>query len=60
MATSLDDPVLIDKPRPHATVPGKHGIHRYAPEEFGVDPDRVRSEFGDYINHFGLEPEDAS
>ncbi len=20
--------------------PGKHGIHRYAPEEFGVDPDR--------------------
>jgi hypothetical protein len=40
--------------------PGKHGIHRYAPEEFGVDPDRVRSEFGDYINHFGLEPEDAS
>lgn len=40
--------------------PGKHGIHRYAPEEFGVDPARVRSEFGDYIDYFGLAPEDAS
>lgn len=39
--------------------PGKHGIHRYAPEEFGVDPARVRSEFAAYIDHFGLEPEAA-
>ncbi len=39
--------------------PGKHGIHRYAPEEFGVDPDRVRSEFSAYIDHFGLTPEVA-
>lgn len=37
--------------------PGKHGIHRYAPEEFGVDPDRVRSEFAGYIDHFDLRPE---
>jgi hypothetical protein len=37
--------------------PGKHGIHRYAPEEFGVEPDRVRSEFGAYIDHFDLRPE---
>ncbi|HEX5613636.1 MAG TPA: sulfotransferase [Acidimicrobiia bacterium] len=36
---------------------GKHGIHRYAPHEFGVDPERVRHEFRDYIDHFGLEPE---
>ncbi len=39
--------------------PGKHGIHRYAPEEFGVVPDRVRAEFGAYIDHFGLVPEPA-
>ena len=39
--------------------PGKHGIHRYAPEEFGVDPDRVRAEFGAYIDHFDLQPEGA-
>jgi len=37
--------------------PGKHGIHRYSPEEFGVDPDTVRSEFGSYIEHFGLREE---
>lgn len=37
--------------------PGKHGIHRYAPEEFGVDPARVRGEFRPYIEHFGLEAE---
>ena len=47
--------------RMHAYVadnpPGKHGIHRYAPEEFGVVPERIREEFGEYINHFDLEPE---
>jgi hypothetical protein len=37
--------------------PGKHGIHRYSPEEFGVDPATVRSEFRSYIDHFGLEEE---
>jgi len=37
--------------------PGKHGIHRYAPEEFGVDPQQVRTAFSDYVNHFSLEPE---
>ncbi len=37
--------------------PGKHGIHRYEPHEFGVDPARVRSEFATYIGHFGLTPE---
>ncbi|MGH9017405.1 MAG: sulfotransferase family protein [Acidimicrobiales bacterium] len=38
--------------------PGRHGIHRYAPEEFGVDPQRVRAAFGDYIDHFSLAPEE--
>ena len=37
--------------------PGKHGIHRYSPAEFGVDPAGVRSEFATYIEHFGLREE---
>ncbi len=36
---------------------GKDGIHRYSPEEFGVDPARVREQFADYIEHFDLRPE---
>jgi len=35
----------------------KHGIHRYAPEEFGIDPDRIRESFAPYMQRFGLEPE---
>ena len=35
----------------------KHGIHRYAPEEYGVDPDRIRESFRLYMERFGLEPE---
>jgi hypothetical protein len=38
---------------------GKDGIHRYKPEEFGVDPDTVRQEFASYIERFGLVPEAA-
>jgi hypothetical protein len=37
--------------------PGVHGIHLYAPEEFGLDPATVRAEFAPYIDHFGLTPE---
>jgi Sulfotransferase family len=40
--------------------PGKHGIHRYAPEEFGVVPGQVREAFHEYIEHFGLEPEEGA
>ena len=36
---------------------GKHGIHRYAPEEFGVEPAAVRRAFRNYIERFGLAPE---
>lgn len=36
---------------------GKHGIHRYAPEEYGVDPKSVRHTFRSYIEHFDLAPE---
>jgi hypothetical protein len=36
---------------------GKHGIHRYEPEEYGVDPDKVRETFRPYIERFELRPE---
>lgn len=36
---------------------GVDGIHRYAPEEFGVVPERIRREFRTYIDRFGLAPE---
>ena len=36
---------------------GKHGIHRYAPEEYGIKPDVVRREFRPYIERFDLPPE---
>ncbi len=32
----------------------KHGSHRYSAFDFGIDPDRDRALFGDYIEHFGL------
>jgi hypothetical protein len=32
----------------------KHGSHRYALEDFGIDPERDRAPFLDYIEHFGL------
>ena len=34
---------------------GKHGAHQYTPEEFGVDPIKVRREFQTYIERFGLQ-----
>jgi hypothetical protein len=36
---------------------GKHGIHRYSPEEYGIDPETVRQEFRPYIERFDLRPE---
>jgi hypothetical protein len=36
---------------------GKHGIHRYAPEEFGVKPDSIHESFRPYMERFGLAPE---
>jgi sulfotransferase family protein len=35
----------------------KHGIHRYSPHEYGIDPDAIRESFRPYMDHFGLEPE---
>ncbi len=36
---------------------GKHGIHRYSPDEYGIDPEGVRREFRPYIERFDLPPE---
>ena len=36
---------------------GKHGIHRYAPEEFGVKPEVIHRAFRPYMERFGLKPE---
>jgi Sulfotransferase family len=35
----------------------EHGQHRYRPEDFGLDADRLRRRFGFYIRHFGVESE---
>ncbi len=37
--------------------PGKHGIHRYAPHEYGIEPQSVRRDFRHYIERFDLPPE---
>jgi hypothetical protein len=36
---------------------GKHGIHRYSPEEYGIEPQVVRRDFRPYIERFDLPPE---
>ena len=36
---------------------GKHGVHRYAPEEYGLDVPRERERFARYTERFGIEPE---
>lgn len=38
---------------------GKHGQHRYTPEEYGVDPDAVRRAFRRYLERFDIEAESA-
>jgi hypothetical protein len=36
---------------------GSEGVHRYTPEQFGIDPDPVRGQWSDYIERFGIAPE---
>jgi hypothetical protein len=38
---------------------GKHGVHRYSPEAYGLDPARERERFGRYVERFGIEAETA-
>lgn len=40
-----------------ANPPGVHGTHDYTPDQYGIDPTAVRSEFSEYIAHFDLPPE---
>ena len=36
---------------------GKHGVHVYTAEEYGIDPSAVRRDFSGYIERFDLAPE---
>lgn len=36
---------------------GKHGLHTYTPEEYGLVPEEIRERFGDYIDCHELTPE---
>jgi hypothetical protein len=36
---------------------GKHGLHTYTPEEYGLDPGVIRREFRSYIEQYDLPPE---
>jgi len=36
---------------------GKHGVHRYAPAEYGLDVATERVRFARYAERFGIEPE---
>ncbi|HQV56884.1 MAG TPA: sulfotransferase [Ilumatobacteraceae bacterium] len=38
--------------------PGKHGVHVYRPEDYGIDRAQTREDFAEYIEHFGLPPEE--
>ena len=38
---------------------GKHGVHAYSPEEYGVDPESVRHAFRNYIERFDLGSQSA-
>jgi hypothetical protein len=33
---------------------GRHGVHRYAPEQFGLSRVELEERFGDYRKEFGL------
>jgi hypothetical protein len=36
---------------------GKHGLHTYTPEEYGLVPERIREQFASYIDRFALSKE---
>ena len=38
---------------------GKHGVHSYAPEDYGLDVPTERARFARYTERFGIEPEPA-
>jgi hypothetical protein len=36
---------------------GKHGVHSYTPEDYGLDPQAIRRDLRPYIERFDLQPE---
>ena len=37
--------------------PGAHGVHRYTAEQFGLDPARIRDDYGFYLDRFDVTVE---
>ena len=50
-AASAMKAFIADNPK------GKHGLHLYQPEDYGLVPEQIREQFSDYIDHFGLSEE---
>ena len=40
--------------------PGKHGVHAYRPEDYGIVPAQVRADFAEYIEYFDLPTEEKA
>ena len=55
--TMTDDAARAMQAFIDANPPGVHGTHDYTPDQYGIDPDAVRAEFREYIDHFDLPPE---
>jgi hypothetical protein len=51
--TSRDDVDALVNDHPKT----KHGVHRYTPEDFGLEAGRLRQRFAFYIDRFGVAPE---
>ena len=37
----------------------KHGVHKYAAADFGLDPDQIRKDFASYIEANNVELENT-
>lgn len=55
------DPTFPDRIRGYlaARPQDKHGVHRYSPDDFGLDVDQIRKDFATYIDGTGVELEDV-
>jgi hypothetical protein len=43
----------VDSNRPHA-----RGVHEYTAAQFGLDAERLRAQFAEYIDHYGIRREE--
>jgi hypothetical protein len=48
---------LIIKDWQAANRSGAHGAHEYDPADFGLSAEQIHSDYGFYIDHFGVEVE---